>query len=82
MSTHVFQNEILQLREALKAEKENWMETYQQQQKQALTQTTNEIREQLKRERDREIEVVIERLENEATMSREEREKVSENRLK
>lgn len=76
------QNEILQLREAFKAEKETWMETYQQQQKQALTQTTNEVREQLKRERDREIEVVIERLENEATISREEREKVSENRLK
>lgn len=58
------------------------METYQQQQKQTLIQTTNEIRDQLKRERDREIEIVIERLENEATISREEREKLAENRLK
>ncbi|KAK3910478.1 Centrosomal protein of 131 kDa [Frankliniella fusca] len=76
------QNEMLQYREVVKAEKEAWMETYQQQQKQSLVQTTNEIRDQLKRERDREIEVVIERLENEATISREEKEKLAENRLK
>ncbi|KAJ1522119.1 hypothetical protein ONE63_002430 [Megalurothrips usitatus] len=76
------QNETLQYREELKAEKESWVEAYQQQQKQILTQTTNEIREQLRRERDREIEVVIERLESEATISREEREKALENRLR
>ncbi|XP_034241621.1 centrosomal protein of 131 kDa isoform X2 [Thrips palmi] len=76
------QNEMLQFRESLKAEKEAWAETYQQQQKQTLSQTTNEIRDQLKRERDREIEVVIERLESEATISREEREKAAENRLR
>lgn len=73
---------MLQFRESLKAEKEAWAETYQQQQKQTLSQTTNEIRDQLKRERDREIEVVIERLESEATISREEREKAAENRLR
>lgn len=76
------QNEMLQYREVVKAEKETWIETYQQQQKQSLVQTTNEIRDQLKRERDREIENVIERLENEATISREEKEKLAENRLK
>lgn len=40
------------------------------------------MREQVKRERDKEIELVISRLESETTLSREEAERTAENRVK
>ena len=52
-------------------EKENW-----------FIQKEREIKEQLRRERDKEIDALIQRLETEATLTREEADRTAENRIK
>jgi 5-azacytidine-induced protein 1 len=51
--------------------KENW-----------FIQKEREMKDQLKRERDKEIEALINRLETEATLAREEADRTAENRIK
>uniref|UniRef100_A0A1B6DY12 Centrosomal protein of 131 kDa n=1 Tax=Clastoptera arizonana TaxID=38151 RepID=A0A1B6DY12_9HEMI len=57
------QDEMKQLREAVDTEKESWMTR----QKSELLEKESAIRQELKRERDRHIEMIIRKLENEAT---------------
>jgi 5-azacytidine-induced protein 1 len=47
-----------------------------------LAQKERELREQVKRDRDKEIELVISRLESETTLTRDESERAAENRVK
>lgn len=47
-----------------------------------MIQKERELKEQVKRERDKEIELVISRLESESTLTREESDRAAENRIK
>lgn len=47
-----------------------------------MAQKERELRDQVKRERDKEIELVISRLESETTLTRDESERAAENRVK
>lgn len=55
------------LKDTLEIEKEAWMNNYKKQQTTKFLEREAELHHQYKRERDRDIELVIERLENEAT---------------
>lgn len=70
------------LKEALELEKEAWMLSYKKDQTIRISERETEIRNQCKRERDKEIELVIERLESDATQSRAELEQAMDNRLR
>jgi 5-azacytidine-induced protein 1 len=76
------QNELKSLKEALKFEKEAWILSYKKDQTIQISERETEIRNQCKRERDKEIELVIERLESDATQSRAELEQTMDNRLR
>jgi 5-azacytidine-induced protein 1 len=47
-----------------------------------MIQKERELKEQVKRERDKEIELLITRLETESTLAREESDRTAENRIK
>lgn len=47
-----------------------------------MIQKERELKEQVKRERDKEIELLINRLESESTLAREEIDRAAENRIK
>jgi 5-azacytidine-induced protein 1 len=70
------------LKEALEIEKEVWINSYKKDQATYISQLELEIRNQCKRERDKDIELVIERLETEATQSKTELEQTMDNRLR
>lgn len=70
------------LKEALELEKEAWILNYKKDQTIRICERETEIRNQCKRERDKEIELVIERLESDATQSRAELEQAMDNRLR
>lgn len=70
------------LKEALELEKEAWILSYKKDQTKQISEQETEIRNQYKRERDKEIELVIERLESDATQSRAELEQAMDNRLR
>jgi len=70
------------LKEALELEKEAWILSYKKDQTKRISERETEIRDQCKRERDKEIELVIERLEIDATQSRAELEQAMDNRLR
>lgn len=70
------------LKEALEIEKEAWMNSYKKDQATYISQLESEIRNQCKRERDKDIELVIERLEAEAAQSKAELEQAMNNRLR
>jgi len=76
------QNELKSLKEALELEKEAWILSYKKDQTIRISERETEIRNQCKRERDKEIELVIERLESDATQSRAELEQAMDNRLR
>lgn len=76
------QNEMKSLKEALEIEKEAWMRSYKKDQEAHISERESEIRNQYKRERDKEIELVIERLESDASQSRAELEQAMDNRLR
>ncbi|XP_076757293.1 centrosomal protein dilatory [Xylocopa sonorina] len=59
-------NEKIMIRESLKVEWEAWLADYNRQQRLRMEQTENKIREECYRERDRQIELVIERLEKDS----------------
>ncbi|XP_021928718.1 centrosomal protein of 131 kDa-like isoform X5 [Zootermopsis nevadensis] len=76
------QNEVKSLKEALEIEKEAWMHSYKKDLATHISEQESELRNQYKRERDKEIELVIERLESDATRSRVELEQAMDNRLR
>lgn len=75
-------NEMKLLRETTELEIEAWKNNYKKQQALQLAEKEASIREQCRKERDREIENVIERLEMEATESRLQMEQTTENRIR
>lgn len=76
------QIEIKNLKEKLEIEKQSWEQNYLKKQENWILQKERELKEQVKRERDKEIEVLILRLESESTLAREEADRAAENRIK
>ncbi|XP_033095874.1 centrosomal protein of 131 kDa-like isoform X2 [Anneissia japonica] len=74
--------EVRELEERLKLEKEAWVENYMKKQETLLLSKERELREHVRQDRDKEIELVIQRLEDDATVTREEVERTAENRIK
>lgn len=75
-------DEVRKLTEKLEIEKQSWEENHLKKQGNWAQQTEREIREKLKRERDKEIELIISKLEAESTLNREECERTADNRIK
>ncbi|XP_063220821.1 centrosomal protein of 131 kDa-like [Bacillus rossius redtenbacheri] len=76
------QSELQLAKEAMEAQREAWALAFKKQQAGLLSEKEAELRDQLRRERDREIELVIERLESEAAHGRAELEQAADNRLR
>ncbi|XP_041473084.1 centrosomal protein of 131 kDa-like isoform X2 [Lytechinus variegatus] len=74
--------EVKDLEERLRIEKEAWEENYMKKQETWLLSKERELKEQVRRDRDKEIEMVITRLEDDAQSSRDEQERAAENRIK
>lgn len=75
-------NEIKVLKETVTMEAEAWKTSYRKQQDLQLIEKEARMREQFKKERDREIEEVIDRLELEANETRMQTELATENKLR
>ena len=71
-----------QLKERLTVEKQAWEENYMKKQETWLVQKERELKEQVRKDRDKEIEMVISRLEDDTQSTRDECERVAENRIK
>lgn len=76
------QIEIKELKQRLDIEKQTWEENYLKKQDNLMAQKERELREQVKRDRDRDIELVIQRLDSESRLAIEEAERASENKVK
>lgn len=76
------QVEIETLKERIELEKQAWQETYIKKQEAFILQKERELKEAVRRDRDTEIETVIDQLEKDSRMQREQTEKTSENRIK
>jgi hypothetical protein len=76
------QLEMKNQQEKLAIEKQTWEENYLKKQENWMLQKERELKEQVKRERDKEIETIITRLDTDSTMTREEIERTAENRVK
>ncbi|XP_061731961.1 centrosomal protein of 131 kDa isoform X2 [Nerophis ophidion] len=76
------QAEMAALREHFDQDKMNWEEEFRQKQEAGLLKRQHELREELRRERDKEIELAIWTLEEETNKDKEESERVAENRVK
>ena len=63
-------------------EKQAWEENYMKKQETYLMQKERELKEQVRKDRDKEIEMVIGRLEEDTQATRDECERVAENRIK
>ncbi len=74
--------EIKNLKEKLDIEKQSWEQNYLKKQENWIIQKERELKDQLRKERDREIEILIARLESESSSSRDEAERAAENRIK
>ncbi|KAK6625219.1 hypothetical protein RUM43_005510 [Polyplax serrata] len=74
--------ELGKLRESLEAEKEIWMINSKKQEEMKLLEREGELREQCKRDRDREIERVIDMVEKEYSRQQSELNEETENKLK
>lgn len=77
-----FQIEIRELKDRLAVEKASWEENYMKKQETWMLQKERELKDQVRRDRDKEIELVISRLEEDATASREETEKAAEHKIR
>ncbi|GFR90984.1 centrosomal protein of 131 kDa-like [Elysia marginata] len=75
-------SEISELKEKLKLEKESWEENYMKRHETWLVQKERELRDKVKKERDKEIELVIERLEEDASTIREDNERSTEQKIR
>ena len=76
------QIELQNLTEKLEIEKQSWEQNYLKKQENWVLQKERELKEQVKRERDKEIELLITRLESESTLAREESDRTADNRIK
>ncbi len=75
-------NEYQQLKEKFELDKQNWEENYMKKHETLLANKERELREQIKHERDKEIERIISQFESDTTMAKEEAERTAENRVK
>jgi len=75
-------NDMKNLKEKIEIEKQQWIENYMKKQETYLLTKERELKEGVKDSRDREIEMVIQRLEQETALNREELEKAADNRIK
>lgn len=82
MACALFQSEMRLLKEQLAAEKMAWEENHLKMQDAWAASKERELRENVRKERDHEIEMVIERLEADNQNSREECQRVADNRIK
>ncbi|XP_064179534.1 centrosomal protein of 131 kDa [Anguilla rostrata] len=76
------QVELKALRERLEIEKQTWEENYMKKEEAWLLSRERELKEEVRRGRDKEIELAIQRLEEETSGAREECERAAENRVK
>ncbi|KTG35728.1 hypothetical protein cypCar_00015752 [Cyprinus carpio] len=76
------QVEIKALKERLEIEKQTWEENYMKKEEAWLLSRERELKEEVRRGRDKEIELAIQRLEEETREAREECERASDNRIK
>ncbi|XP_078257511.1 centrosomal protein of 131 kDa isoform X2 [Rhinoraja longicauda] len=76
------QVEIQSLKERLEIEKQAWEENYMKKQEAWLLARERELKEEVRKGRDKEIELVIQRLEEEVRISKQECERVTENTIK
>ncbi|XP_076855508.1 centrosomal protein of 131 kDa isoform X2 [Brachyhypopomus gauderio] len=76
------QVEMKALRERLEIEKQTWEENYIKKEEAWLLSRERELKEEVRRGRDKEIELAIKRLEEETTGAREECERAADNRVK
>uniref|UniRef100_S4RW42 Uncharacterized protein n=1 Tax=Petromyzon marinus TaxID=7757 RepID=S4RW42_PETMA len=74
------QVELLGYKERLEIEKQTWEENYRKKQEAWLLSRERELREEVRKTRDEEIEMVIRRLEDDATATRQECDRAAENR--
>lgn len=77
-----YASEMEELKERLRLEKQTWEENAVKQQETMLGNRERELREQMKQERDREIEKIIARFETDTTITKEETERTADNRVK
>jgi 5-azacytidine-induced protein 1 len=77
-----YNNEINALKEKLTIDQQNWEENYMKKQEALLANKERELREQMKQERDREIERIIAQFENDTTSTKEEAEHTADTRVK
>ncbi|KAL4648631.1 centrosomal protein of 131 kDa isoform X1, partial [Arapaima gigas] len=76
------QEEMKALKDRLEIEKQAWEENYMKKEEAWLLSRERELKEEVRRVRDKEIELAIQRLEEETTGAREECERAAENRVK
>ena len=76
------QSEMRSLKEQLEIERQQWIENYMKKQDTHLLAKERELKEGVREARDKEIEMVIGRLERETAQAREEAERAAENRAK
>ncbi|NXB18328.1 CP131 protein, partial [Rhagologus leucostigma] len=76
------QAELKVLKDQLELEKQAWEANYVKKEEAWLLSRERELREEMRKERDKEIELVIQRLEADTSLSKEECERAAENRIK
>ncbi|NXN44186.1 CP131 protein, partial [Rhinoptilus africanus] len=76
------QAEVKVLKEQLEIEKQAWEANYMKKEEAWLLSRERELREEMRKERDKEIELVIQRLEADMSSAKEECERAAENRIK
>ncbi|NXA55762.1 CP131 protein, partial [Nothocercus julius] len=76
------QAEVKVLKDRLEIEKQTWEANYMKKEEAWLLSRERELREEVRKERDKEIELVIQRLEADMSSAKEECERAAENRIK
>ncbi|XP_068119438.1 centrosomal protein of 131 kDa isoform X7 [Hyperolius riggenbachi] len=76
------QAEVKALKERLEIEKQAWEQNYMKKEEAWLLSRERELKEEVRKGRDKEIELVIQRLESDMSTAREECERAAENRIK
>lgn len=75
-------DELKNLTEKLQIEKQSWEENHLKKQENWALQKERELKDKIKRERDKEIELLIAKFEADSTMTREESERTADSRIK
>ncbi|NWI59048.1 CP131 protein, partial [Calyptomena viridis] len=76
------QAELKVLKDQMEMEKQAWEANYMKKEEAWLLSRERELREEMRKERDKEIELVIQRLEADTSLAKEECERAAENRIK